>query len=301
MDTKRDQLQLLEHFTSAIHGDSARPQIASLTELGLVELTRKRQGQNIYELFGKPSHNSQAQGNLPSITIQDINPTTPSQASVINSTLIPGEDIQSLQEHNAKKKRTNKAKDIETNSINEEYKSSIDNLKSISSDTIGEDISKENKRKENIIININMNENEEMIYSSMGLDPLLLLEEPPVSENYKVNIIRHGIEEVKEKTNKTLQDTQEKISDNSTKKQRNNHKDVIRLKNKNSIDQKSTTSEETEIIEIENINLDLDEETNVLINPDHYSINEKDELSSTESQEVNEDPRRKRRRSSAAS
>ena len=46
MDTKRDQLQLLEHFTSAINGDSARPQIASLTELGLVELTRKRQGQN---------------------------------------------------------------------------------------------------------------------------------------------------------------------------------------------------------------------------------------------------------------
>ncbi|MCS6814851.1 MAG: hypothetical protein NZ772_14950, partial [Cyanobacteria bacterium] len=30
------------------------PQIAQLTELGLVELTRKRQGQNIYELFSRP-------------------------------------------------------------------------------------------------------------------------------------------------------------------------------------------------------------------------------------------------------
>ena len=46
MDTRRDQLQLLEHFTSAISEDSARPQIASLTELGLVELTRKRQNNN---------------------------------------------------------------------------------------------------------------------------------------------------------------------------------------------------------------------------------------------------------------
>ena len=52
MDSRRDQYQLLEHFTSAIKDDSARPQIAQLTELGLVELTRKRQGQNIYELFG---------------------------------------------------------------------------------------------------------------------------------------------------------------------------------------------------------------------------------------------------------
>ena len=53
MESRRDQFQLLEHFTSTIKDDSARPQIAQLTELGLVELTRRRQGQNIYELFGK--------------------------------------------------------------------------------------------------------------------------------------------------------------------------------------------------------------------------------------------------------
>jgi len=53
MDSRRDQLQLLEHFTQAMRPDAARPQIAQITELGLVELTRKRQGQNIYELFGR--------------------------------------------------------------------------------------------------------------------------------------------------------------------------------------------------------------------------------------------------------
>ncbi|NEQ13656.1 MAG: Rne/Rng family ribonuclease, partial [Moorea sp. SIO3E2] len=53
MDTRRDQLQVLEHFNQALKEDKARPQIAQLSELGLVELTRKRQGQNIYELFGK--------------------------------------------------------------------------------------------------------------------------------------------------------------------------------------------------------------------------------------------------------
>lgn len=53
MDARRDQLKLLEHFNKALKADKARPQIAQLSELGLVELTRKRQGKNIYELFGK--------------------------------------------------------------------------------------------------------------------------------------------------------------------------------------------------------------------------------------------------------
>ncbi len=53
MESRRDQLQVLEHFNKALRSDKARPQIAQLTELGLIELTRKRQGKNIYELFGR--------------------------------------------------------------------------------------------------------------------------------------------------------------------------------------------------------------------------------------------------------
>lgn len=53
MDSRRDQLKLLEHFNKVLKSDKARPQIAQLSELGLVELTRKRQGKNVYELFGQ--------------------------------------------------------------------------------------------------------------------------------------------------------------------------------------------------------------------------------------------------------
>ena len=56
MDSHRDKIKLLEHFNKALKGDKARPQIAQLSELGLVELTRKRQGKNIYELFGQTCH-----------------------------------------------------------------------------------------------------------------------------------------------------------------------------------------------------------------------------------------------------
>jgi ribonuclease E len=64
MDARRDQLQVLEHFNKAMKVDKSRPQIAQLTELGLVELTRKRQGQNIYELFGKPCPSCGGLGHL---------------------------------------------------------------------------------------------------------------------------------------------------------------------------------------------------------------------------------------------
>ncbi|WP_413683616.1 Rne/Rng family ribonuclease [Prochlorococcus sp. MIT 1011] len=301
MDTRRDQLQLLEHFTSAINGDSARPQIASLTELGLVELTRKRQGQNIYELFGKNSTNSQGESNLTNITIQDINPTTSSEAGVINSTLISGEHVQSLQENNITKKRINKTKDLDTNLFNEEKKSSIDYSKSNSTEIIAEDINKENnnKKQESKIININMNENEKMVYSSMGFDPILILDEPPLYKNYTVNIILPGVEEVEgEEKNKIPDDNQQQKIDISNTK---NNKDIIRLKNNNPVEQISTTSEGKENPQEKDINVDLDIETNELISADNISTDEKNELSSNESQEVNEDPRRKRRRSSASS
>jgi ribonuclease E len=302
MDTRRDQLQLLEHFTSAINGDSARPQIASLTELGLVELTRKRQGQNIYELFGKTPSNSQGQGNLQNITIQDINSTISSESGVINSTSISGEDTHSLQE-NKKNKRINKTKDLEINTIDEENKLFIESSKSISTEINSEDTHKEdnNQKQENRIISINMSENEEIVYSSMGLDPILLLDEAPLSENYTVKIIRPGKKKCEENNNDIVEEIQQNSLTSSNPKNNNNHRDIIRLQNVKIIEKKLTTSEKVENIEEENMNVKLDEEKNEIINQTHDSISEKDELSSTDLPEANEDQRRKRRRSSASS
>lgn len=64
MDARRDQLQVLETFNRALKADKARPQISQLSELGLVELTRKRQGQNLYELFGRPCPTCAGLGHL---------------------------------------------------------------------------------------------------------------------------------------------------------------------------------------------------------------------------------------------
>ncbi len=76
MDYRKDQLQVLEHFNKELRVDKSRPQIAQLSELGLVELTRKRQGQNIYELFGETCATCGGLGHLahvPGETVYDAN------------------------------------------------------------------------------------------------------------------------------------------------------------------------------------------------------------------------------------
>ncbi|MDR9404463.1 MAG: Rne/Rng family ribonuclease [Halothece sp. Uz-M2-17] len=53
MDSRQDQMKVLEYFEQSLKKDKARPQISQLSELGLIELTRKRQGQSLYEIFGQ--------------------------------------------------------------------------------------------------------------------------------------------------------------------------------------------------------------------------------------------------------
>ena len=53
--------------------------------------------------------------------------------------------------------------------------------------------------------------------------------------------------------NKIPEDNQQKVVDNSI----SNNKDIIRLKNKHSIEQKSTNSDERDSIEEKNINVDI--------------------------------------------
>jgi len=51
MDSRKDKQQVLEVFQRVLEEDRAKPQIGQLSDLGLVELTRRRQGQSLRELF----------------------------------------------------------------------------------------------------------------------------------------------------------------------------------------------------------------------------------------------------------
>ena len=73
MDARRDQMQVLEQFGTSLRPDKSRPQISQLSELGLVELTRKRQGQNIYELFGQTCPTCGGLGHLAHLPGEELN------------------------------------------------------------------------------------------------------------------------------------------------------------------------------------------------------------------------------------
>jgi ribonuclease E len=50
---KKDQMILLNHLNKLLKADWGKPKLIQLSEIGLVELTRKREGQNIYDIFGQ--------------------------------------------------------------------------------------------------------------------------------------------------------------------------------------------------------------------------------------------------------
>src|SRR5574344_57710 len=62
MNSRIDKLAMLEEFELAIEKDKSKPQIGQLSDLGLVELTRHRQGQSISEIFTKKCPHCQGNG-----------------------------------------------------------------------------------------------------------------------------------------------------------------------------------------------------------------------------------------------
>lgn len=62
MNSRQDKLAIMEELEIALEKDKAKPQVGQLSDLGLVELTRHRQGQSLSELFGKKCPHCQGTG-----------------------------------------------------------------------------------------------------------------------------------------------------------------------------------------------------------------------------------------------
>lgn len=69
MDSRKDQQQVIEVFQRNLEDDRAKPQVGQLSDLGLVELTRRRQGQSLRELFTLPCQSCSGLGIIPTLEI----------------------------------------------------------------------------------------------------------------------------------------------------------------------------------------------------------------------------------------
>ena len=263
MESRRDQFQLLEHFTLAIKDDSARPQIAQLTELGLVELTRKRQGQNIYELFGTKCTNCNGLGHIEKLpNYKNISLKTNQNAkksSKINDTkisdLTPIQLIENqetiIREELTNTRNTNKDDDHSNKRGN------------------NNEVSNTNNRREKKVITVELSNDEKIVYSQLGINPLIKLGKEYLSSNHLVRL-----EDVK---NKEKTDSEQNVKTNNK----------VTSKNTNKITSTFDSKEEVEA--------DYSKE----VNPDKKLpkvTNENEEIETTD--EI-DNSRRKRRRSSA--
>ena len=263
MESRRDQFQLLEHFTLAIKDDSARPQIAQLTELGLVELTRKRQGQNIYELFGTKCSNCNGLGHIENLPNYKNNSLKTNQnakkSSKINDTKIP--DLTPIQlienqetitrEEFTKTRNTNKDDDNSNKRRNDN------------------EVPNTNNRREKKVITVELSNDEKIVYSQLGINPLIKLGKEYLSSNHLVR----------------LEDAKNKEKTASEQNVKTNNK--VSSKKSNKITSTFDSKEEVEADYPKEVNPDkkLPKVTN-----ENEEIETKDEIDNS---------RRKRRRSSA--
>ncbi len=263
MESRRDQFQLLEHFTLAIKDDSARPQIAQLTELGLVELTRKRQGQNIYELFGTKCNNCNGLGHIENLPNYKNNSLKTNQntkkSSKINDAKIP--DLTPIQlienqetiirEEFTKTKNTNKDDDHSNKRGNDN------------------EVSNTNNRREKKVITVELSNDEKIVYSQLGINPLIKLGKEYLTSNHLVRL-----EDVK---NKEKNASEQNVETNNKVTSKNTNKITSTLDSKEEVE--ANYSQEV------NPNKKLPKVTN-----DSEEIDTTDEIDNS---------RRKRRRSSA--
>lgn len=218
MDSRRDQLQLLEHFTSAIRDDAARPQIAQLTELGLVELTRKRQGQNIYELFGRACPSCGGLGHVAVLPGKDLMQPLATATGLVRSAASARAEVpQSGEASNARRRRGGRGKVVAASGPADSSDAPLDEVEiaSAASTPAAIEPASVSRRQDPELVAVPMDEEEEQVYGWLGLNPALLLESQPELDNLMVRIVRPG-----EDAEQVLEQARQQMSANAGRRRR---------------------------------------------------------------------------------
>ena len=308
MDSRRDQLQLLEHFTTATRDDSARPQIAQLTELGLVELTRKRQGQNIYELFGRACPSCAGLGHVAVLPGNDLSQPAAAEAGLVRSVASARSEVVSPVDTAANSSRRRRGGRPRTGL--EGGTSLVD----LPSESEAPQVSTEEahepaiaRRQDPELVAVPMTDEQQEVYSWLGLNPALLLEEPPESDNVVVRVVRPGEDEAE-----VLEEARQQLAATAGRRRRRGSRgaggrSVVRsgatqpepiavpLTPEISLPQQSEEDAQPLMVEI----TPLESVSPVTVVLDQEPVPEV--VESTQPAEDVEEPRRRRRRSSAPS
>ena len=217
MDSRRDQLQLLEHFTTAVRDDAARPQIAQLTELGLVELTRKRQGQNIYELFGRACPSCCGLGHVAVLPGKDLLQPLATATGLVRSAASARAEVTSPIEAgtgnaNGRRRRGGRGR------IGQDSTPVLTEPASTEAPVVSSQEAQEpavSRRQDPELVAVPMTPEQEEVFSTLGLNPVLLLDESPASDNLLVRVVRPG-----EDADAVLEEARQQLAASSGRRRR---------------------------------------------------------------------------------
>ena len=308
MDSRRDQLQLLEHFTTATRDDSARPQIAQLTELGLVELTRKRQGQNIYELFGRACPSCGGLGHVAVLPGKDLSQPLAAETGLVRSVASARSEVVSPGDNAANNNRRRRGGRSRTGA---EGGSSFVELTAESEAPQGSTEQAHEpaiaRRQDPELVAVPMTDEQQEVYSWLGLNPALLLDEPPESDNVVVRVVRPGEDEAE-----VLEEARQQLAASAGRRRRRGSRgaggrSVVRadatqpeplpVPLKPEVDRSQQQEEDAQPLMVEITPLESVSPVTVLLDQEP----DREVVESTQPPEDVEEPRRRRRRSSAPS
>ena len=219
MDSRRDQLQLLEHFTAAIRDDAARPQIAQLSELGLVELTRKRQGQNIYELFGRACPSCGGLGHVAVLPGKDQMQPLATATGLVRTAASARAEATSSPAEGGRRRRGGRGRVaaqavITADERVESPTQAVEDTAVVASSS-GAATEPSLRRPEPELVAVSMTDEQEQVFGWLGLSPALLLESPPEADNVMVRVVRPG-----ESEEQVLEEARQQIAASAGRRRR---------------------------------------------------------------------------------
>ncbi|MEX0588647.1 MAG: ribonuclease E, partial [Cyanobium sp.] len=169
-------------------------------ELGLVELTRKRQGQNIYELFGRACPSCGGLGHVAVLpgkdTIQPLATLTGlvrSAASARAEVLSPGTPEASSGRRRRSGRGGRSGSDLpESTAVADVFDTPV--AAEHPRPVVAASTEPAPRRFDQELVAVAMDADQELVFGWMGLNPALLLDQPPSSDNAVVRVVRPGVD-----------------------------------------------------------------------------------------------------------
>ena len=211
MLSRADKLAIMEELEIALEPDKAKPQVGQLSDLGLVELTRHRQGQSLSEIFTKKCPHCQGTGYF----MNELNFSTPTAEGEYRAkqakTKLP------ISNNFKKNKNNNKVQENVAEPVVEQTQPAVQvEVENPAQVAQNETAKRDNKRKNNRKNN-KFNKNKEVVENTTPtaetvlkpneeIKPVVEISEPPVEKKEE---LQTNVEEKVVETTETVEEPKE--------------------------------------------------------------------------------------------